>query len=223
MSDDKYIHELDALASIASADLLPIEDQDATDVLKYISINQLQTFILGGVAITAHASRHQNGGADEISVLNLSGLLADAQTPLAHNQSAATITTGTLALARGGTNNTSYTDGKFLIYDLAGGNIQSTPFSDSSYADAAHKTQHQNGGGDEISVEGLNGALADAQTPTAHDNTYHSTNYATKAEFDSHNGSDAQHGHDDYLDDPTFVINGNDYLIENGHIKSLSP
>ena len=47
--DDKYLHELDALDSIASADLLPIEDQDATDVLKYISINQLQNFILGNV------------------------------------------------------------------------------------------------------------------------------------------------------------------------------
>ena len=32
----------------------------------------------------AHASTHQNGGADEISVAGLSGLLADGQTPLAH-------------------------------------------------------------------------------------------------------------------------------------------
>jgi hypothetical protein len=35
----------------------------------------------------AHASQHQNGGADEISVLGLSGLLADGQTPLAHKAS----------------------------------------------------------------------------------------------------------------------------------------
>jgi hypothetical protein len=35
-------------------------------------------------AAAAHASRHENAGADEISVLGLSGLLADAQTPLAH-------------------------------------------------------------------------------------------------------------------------------------------
>ena len=33
---------------------------------------------------TAHASTHEDGGADEISVADLSGLLADAQTPLAH-------------------------------------------------------------------------------------------------------------------------------------------
>jgi len=31
-----------------------------------------------------HAATHQNGGADEISVAGLSGLLADAQTPLSH-------------------------------------------------------------------------------------------------------------------------------------------
>jgi hypothetical protein len=31
---------------------------------------------------TAHAASHENGGGDEISVLNLSGLLADAQTPI---------------------------------------------------------------------------------------------------------------------------------------------
>jgi len=31
-----------------------------------------------------HSTRHENGGGDEISVLGLSGLLADGQTPLAH-------------------------------------------------------------------------------------------------------------------------------------------
>jgi hypothetical protein len=33
---------------------------------------------------TAHAASHQNGGADEINVAGLSGLLADQQTPLGH-------------------------------------------------------------------------------------------------------------------------------------------
>jgi hypothetical protein len=33
---------------------------------------------------TAHATSHQNGGGDEVSVAGLSGLLADGQTPLAH-------------------------------------------------------------------------------------------------------------------------------------------
>lgn len=34
-----------------------------------------------------HATSHQNGGTDEISVVGLSGLLADGQTPLAHKTS----------------------------------------------------------------------------------------------------------------------------------------
>lgn len=37
---------------------------------------------------------------------------------------------------------------------------------------AAHKTAHENGGADEISVLGLSGLLADAQTPTAHASTH---------------------------------------------------
>jgi hypothetical protein len=41
---------------------------------------------------TSHASSHQNGNGDEISVAGLSGLLADAQTPLAHTHPLAEIT-----------------------------------------------------------------------------------------------------------------------------------
>ena len=38
----------------------------------------------GGGAPDAHATSHQNGGSDEISVAGLAGLLADAQTPTTH-------------------------------------------------------------------------------------------------------------------------------------------
>jgi hypothetical protein len=44
---------------------------------------------------------------------------------------------------------------------------------------AAHAASHQDGGGDEISVLGLSGLLADAQTPLAHNNTAHSEAYTT--------------------------------------------
>ena len=37
-----------------------------------------------GVDVSDHSARHENGGADEISVAGLSGLLADAQTPTTH-------------------------------------------------------------------------------------------------------------------------------------------
>ena len=68
----------------------------------------------------AHASTHQNSGADEISVTGLSGLLADAQTPISHAVNASTygygdgtvaghlrvgtglnVTTGTISVAYG--------------------------------------------------------------------------------------------------------------------------
>lgn len=42
---------------------------------------------LDGSVPTTHATTHQNGGNDEISVTGLSGLLADSQTPLAHKTS----------------------------------------------------------------------------------------------------------------------------------------
>jgi len=40
--------------------------------------------------------------------------------------------------------------------------------SPSTWAPSAHKTSHENGGGDEISVAGLSGLLADGQTPLTH-------------------------------------------------------
>ena len=67
----------------------------------------------GGGTPAAHKTTHENGGADEISVAGLSGLLGDSQVPLAHKTSheaggsdvitaldAGVITTGTLAAAR---------------------------------------------------------------------------------------------------------------------------
>lgn len=43
-------------------------------------------------AIRNHAARHEDGGGDQVNVAGLSGLLDDAQTPLAHTQLEATIT-----------------------------------------------------------------------------------------------------------------------------------
>jgi hypothetical protein len=48
----------------------------------------------------AHASTHQNNGADEISVAGLSGLLADGQTPLAHASTHASAGSDPLTLAQ---------------------------------------------------------------------------------------------------------------------------
>lgn len=54
---------------------LPISKPDGTLDVSWLGV------------LPAHATTHQDGGSDEISVLGLSGLLADAQTPLGHHVS----------------------------------------------------------------------------------------------------------------------------------------
>ncbi len=53
-----------------------------------------------------------------------------------HNHSAANITSGTLVIARGGTNNTAYTSNKFLIYD--GSKIASSVYDSTSFSLSNH-------------------------------------------------------------------------------------
>ena len=54
---------------------------------KWDKIVEMITVINAGGAPDPHKITHEEGGGDEISVLNLSGLLADGQTPLAHKAS----------------------------------------------------------------------------------------------------------------------------------------
>lgn len=95
--------------------------------------------LVDGVDVSAHAARHQNGGADEISVAGLSGVLADAQTAAAHA----------------------------AAHQNAGGDEINVAGLSGVLADdqnpTAHATEHQDGGVDEISVAGLSGDLADDQ------------------------------------------------------------
>lgn len=126
-----------------------------------------------------HASNHQNGGGDEINVAGLSGLLADAQTPLAHTHAQADVTNLVADLA--GKAPLSHThaatdivSGTVAPARLGSGSGGSTKFlrEDSTWQSisaGAHATEHQNGGGDEINVGGLSGLLADAQTPLSHE------------------------------------------------------
>lgn len=93
---------------------------------------------------TAHAVTHTNGGADELNVTGLSGLLADGQTPVPHAASH----------ENGGADEISVAGLSGLLADAQ------TP--------TAHAASHENGGADEISVAGLSGLLADAQTPLGH-------------------------------------------------------
>ena len=77
---------------------------------------------------SAHASSHQNGGSDEVSVTGLSGLLADGQTPLAHATSH----------QNGGSDEISVTGLSGLLAD------SQTPLD--------HATSHKNGGSDEVAT-----------------------------------------------------------------------
>ena len=92
------------------------------------------------LAPNAHASTHENGGSDEISVAGLSGVLADAQTAAAHAASH----------QNGGADEISVAGLSGLLAD--------------SQTALAHAASHQDGGSDEISVAGLSGVLGDAQT-----------------------------------------------------------
>lgn len=94
---------------------------------------------LAGKASTTHASAHQNGGADEISVEGLSGALADAQTPTAH--ASTHITSGSDEI-----------DGDQLDIDWNPANY--TPTTDPTEVDNAdHLTAH---------LAGIDAALANA-------------------------------------------------------------
>jgi hypothetical protein len=78
-----------------------------------------------------HAASHQNGGADEISVAGLSGLLADDQTPTAHA--------------------TDHQNGGSDEINVAG---LSGVLADAQ-TPAAHATDHQSGGSDSIKLDDL--------------------------------------------------------------------
>jgi len=100
------------------------------------------------INLQSHKTSHQNGGSDEINVSGLSGLLADAQTPLSHA--------------------VTHQDGYADEIDVTG---LSGLLADSQ-TPLAHASTHQDGGSDEISVSGLSGLLADAQTPLSHASTH---------------------------------------------------
>lgn len=64
------------------------------------ALEELDSEKASASSFSDHSARHEDGGADEISVAGLSGLLADAQTPLTHVHDGGDITTGTVADAR---------------------------------------------------------------------------------------------------------------------------
>lgn len=87
-----------------------------------------------------HASSHQDGGGDEISVAGLSGVLTDKQ--------------NADKIQGHAVEETALGDDKVLVYKVTGDKF----VYESKGTPAGHHTTHENGGGDEIDCTGLTGA-----------------------------------------------------------------
>jgi hypothetical protein len=127
---------------------------------------------------TAHASSHEDGGSDEVSVDGLAGQLVDDQ------PSTWTLVDGKPTTFAPSAHKTSHQDGgsdEISVAGLSGQLVDDQPSTwtlvdgkPTTFTPEAHKTSHQDGGSDEISVQGLSGTLADAQTPAAHKTSHQS-------------------------------------------------
>lgn len=126
----------------------------------------------------AHHTTHENGGADEISVTGLAGLLVTPQTPIVHKVShqsggSDAIPLDTLGPPTDVTTLNASTIQHGLLKKL---DNDSTHFMNgqgnwsvpSGTVPSLHHTTHEDGGSDEINVTGLSGLLVTPQTPIGH-------------------------------------------------------
>jgi len=149
--DDDPVNDRTIVSIVSGTGMItPVDNGD----IPYVVTSEWQSMSPAEIGYVfppvTHASRHENAGADEISVVGLSGLLADPQTPVTHHT----------RHEDGGDDEISVTGLSGLLAD------KQTPL--------AHKATHQLGGSDVINVTGLIGLLATAQTPA-----YHTQNSST--------------------------------------------
>lgn len=107
-----------------------------------------------------HSGRHENGGADEISIAGLDG----TPTELTNHLNDATDAHDASAISFAATGGLAADDVQEALAELDTEKVSTTTFND-------HSARHENGGADEISVAGLSGELADAQPVTVRKNT----------------------------------------------------
>jgi hypothetical protein len=121
-----------------------------------------------------HKTTHQNGGDDELDVTDLSGVLADPQTPASHSSDHEDGGSDEISLTGlSGEAATPQTPKTHASTHASGQsdqiNVGGLP---GELADPqppkTHATDHQDSGSDEINVGGLSGELADPQIPKAH-------------------------------------------------------
>ena len=127
-----------------------------------------------------HVETHELGGSDALDVAGLSGVLAQAQVPKTHDNTAHSKTYEDQANkgTPGGycdlTELTAIVPEARLVTEAgAAGPNQFLTRTRKWEVPAvgvpdAHKTSHQDGGTDELSIAGLSGRAADAQPPLAH-------------------------------------------------------
>jgi len=150
------------------------------------------------ITVIPHKTKHENGGADEISVAGLSGELADNQPPKTHQSTHEPAGSDPLSnnffhdTVNGQINGLSnksalVTADAFLIEDNGDTYAKKCVYWDDiktvlkTYFDGVyntltafndHSSRHENGGDDEISVAGLSGELADNQPPKTHQSNH---------------------------------------------------
>jgi len=137
-----------------------------------IAVTGLAGLLADGQTPLAHKTSHQDGGTDEISVTGLAGTLADDQ----HIIDAEAVSAMGAKANSNPLNHDRYADSEALAAAVQAGaitdGVTKAPTHDAVYdvkvMTEDHSARHENDGLDEISVAGLSGTLADAQTPAAH-------------------------------------------------------
>lgn len=143
----------------------------ATTITQFPGVNQSGMPVSG--ALDAHATTHEDGGSDPLSVLDLAGYSGNASDVLKGDASWGGVagTGDVVGPASAVNNDVAVFDGVTgkLVKDsgVLISNVVVT--SDARLSDArtptAHHASHENGGADEMTVAGLNGVLADPQPP----------------------------------------------------------
>lgn len=159
----------------ASGDLLLIEDSASSYSKKYVQVSNLPS----GTP-SQHNSTHEDGGSDEINVGGLSGQLADAQTPISHNN-----TYHSTNYEPEFSKNTAFNK------NFGTGSTEVCVGNDARLSDSrtptAHSSSHETGGSDEIyfsQLEHTSGdpTLHDSLTSTPHVSSSEKTTWSGKAD-----------------------------------------
>lgn len=119
--------------------------------------------------VEAHASQHEEGGADEVLIDGLHGRTADAQAPIAHK-----------------TNHQLGGSDPLNVSGLEGVLATPQPLAD-------HHITHEYGGGDMLNIDGLHGVGYNLQKPQLHANEAHDPNFALDSALVDHKVATTAH------------------------------